>query len=169
MRSGTLAHHRTRRRRDVPTEPTEPGAVDLPFVLLRTAATAPKRQSAQASGFDLRACLPEGPVTVGAAPVQIPTGIAIAAPAGTDVQVRPRSGLWTQGVIGMPGTIDADYRGEIFVTLYCLPEKGSFLVQDGDRIAQLVVSRLAPVSWQRVETLEGTDRGADGHGSTGLR
>ena len=153
----------------MPTESPESGAVELRFVLLRAGARAPQRESALATGFDLRACLPEGAVTVGAAPVQIPTGIAIAAPPGTDVQVRPRSGLFARGVIGMLGTIDADYRGEIFVTLYCLPQTGAFQVHDGDRIAQLVVARLAPVSWRQVEALDGTDRGASGHGSTGLR
>ena len=138
-------------------------------MLLRAAARAPQRQSALATGFDLRACLPEEAVTVGAMPVRIPTGIAIAAPPQTDVQVRPRSGLFARGVIGMLGTIDADYRGEIFVTLYCLPQRGAFEVRDGDRIAQLVVARLAAVSWRQVEALDGTDRGDGGHGSTGLR
>ena len=106
---------------------------------------------------------------MGAAPVRVPTGIAIAAPPGADVQIRPRSGLTARGVIGTLGTIDADYRGELFVTLYCLPSVGSFQLHDGDRIAQLVVSRLAEVTWREVEALDETARGAGGHGSTGVR
>ena len=153
----------------MPSEPPQPGPLALRFVLLRPGAKAPRRQSALASGFDLHACLEGGSVSVGATPVRVPTGIAIAASPGTDVQVRPRSGLAARGVIGMLGTIDADYRGEIYVTLYCLPAVGSFELRDGDRIAQLVVSRLAGVSWRQVETLDGTERGGGGHGSTGLR
>ena len=138
-------------------------------MLLRPAATLPARQTELASGFDLRACLEGGALTVGTMPVRVPTGIAIAAPAGVDVQVRPRSGLSAKGVIGTLGTLDADYRGEIFVTLYCLPEVGSFEVRDGDRVAQLVISKLVDVAWREVDTLDGTARGDGGHGSTGLR
>ena len=129
----------------------------------------PRRQTALASGFDLQASLEGGCITVGVTPVRVPTGVAVAAPPGADVQVRPRSGLFARGVIGALGTIDADYRGEIYVTLYCLPATGSFEVRDGDRIAQLVVSRLAEVSWRQVEALDETERGDGGHGSTGLR
>ncbi len=143
--------------------------IELRITRLRAGARLPRRQSALASGFDLHASLEDGPITVGEAPVSVPTGIAIAAPADADVQVRPRSGLFRRGVIGMLGTIDADYRGELHVTLYCLPSADSFEVRDGDRIAQLVVSRLASVEWHEVETLDETERGAGGHGSTGLR
>jgi dUTP pyrophosphatase len=97
----------------------------------------------------------------------VPTGIAIAAPLGSDVQIRPRSGLSARGVMGTLGTIDADYRGELFVTMYCLPDPGRYVIQDGERIAQLVVSRLADVEWGLVETLDATERGERGHGSTG--
>ncbi len=143
--------------------------IELQVTRLRAGARLPRRQSALASGFDLHASLEDGPVTVGEAPVSIPTGIAIAAPADADVQVRPRSGLFRRGVIGMLGTIDADYRGELHVTLYCLPSTGAFEVRDGDRIAQLVVGRLASVEWHEVDALDETERGAGGHGSTGLR
>ena len=143
--------------------------MELRITRLRAGARLPRRQSALASGFDLHASLDGGPITVGEAPVSIPTGIAIAAPVDADVQVRPRSGLFRRGVIGMLGTIDADYRGELHVTLYCLPSAGAFEVRDGDRIAQLVVSRLAAVEWSEVETLDETARGTGGHGSTGLR
>lgn len=136
---------------------------------LRPGARVPERQTEHASGFDLRASLEGGAITIGQTPVSVPTGIAVAAPPGSDVQVRPRSGLFARGVIGMLGTIDADYRGELHVTLYCLPGTGSFEVQDGDRIAQLVVSQLADVEWQEADTLDETERGAGGHGSTGVR
>jgi dUTP pyrophosphatase len=141
----------------------------LRFTRLRPGARMPERQTEHASGFDLHASIEGASITIGQTPVSVPTGIAIAAPAGTDVQIRPRSGLSRRGVLGVLGTIDADYRGELLVTLYCLPETGTFEVQDGDRIAQLVVSQLADVEWQEAETLDQTERGAGGHGSTGLR
>ena len=141
----------------------------LRFMRLGRGARMPERQTEHASGFDLRASLDNGAITIGEMPVSVPTGIAIAAPAGSDVQIRPRSGLSRRGVIGVLGTIDADYRGELLVTLYCLPGTGTFEVQDGDRIAQLVISQLADVEWQEVETLDQTERSAGGHGSTGLR
>jgi dUTP pyrophosphatase len=97
----------------------------------------------------------------------VPCGIAIAAPPGADVQVRPRSGLSSRGVMCVFGTLDADYRGELMATLYCLPGVGSYMVQDGERIAQLVVSQLAAIEWAEVDTLDETERGTGGHGSTG--
>ena len=141
--------------------------VTLEVVLLRPGARLPVQQTAGASGFDLHACLDGGTLEVGTSPVRVPTGIAIAAPHGSDVQVRPRSGLSVRGVMGVLGTLDADYRGEVFVTLYCLPDPGRYVVEDGERIAQLVVSWLAPVQWSRVESLDVTARGVNGHGSTG--
>lgn len=141
--------------------------MQLQAVLVRTGAQLPRRQSALASGFDLHACLDGAELVVGTRPVLVPTGVAIAAPAGADVQIRPRSGLSARGVMSTFGTIDADYRGELFVTMYCLPEVGSYLVRDGDRIAQLVVGRLAEVEWAVVDVLDATSRGASGHGSTG--
>ena len=135
---------------------------------LRPNARLPERQSEHASGYDLHACL-EAPLTVGSTPVRVPTGIAVAAPPGTDVQVRPRSGLFSRGVIGMLGTVDADFRGELHVTLYCLAGVGEFTVRDGDRIAQLVIARLAATDLEEVDKLDDTERGAGGHGSTGLR
>ena len=142
-------------------------AVSLQVVLLREGARLPVRQSEHASGFDLHACLPEPTVEVGTMPVLVPTGIAIAAPPGVDVQIRPRSGLSARGVMGTFGTIDADYRGELFVTLYCLPDLGRYLLRDGERIAQLVVGRLAEARWELVTELDPTARGSAGHGSTG--
>lgn len=142
--------------------------IEIQFRRLSDRARLPARQTAQASGFDLHACL-DAPIEVGTMPVRIPCGIAIAAPEDADVQIRPRSGLSAKGVIATLGTIDADYRGELMVNLYCLPGAAPFLVQDGDRVAQLVVSRLAPVEWSEVDDLDETTRGAGGHGSTGIR
>lgn len=142
-------------------------AVRLQAMLLRKGARLPARQSEHASGFDLYACLSGDTLEVGTMPVLVPTGVAIAAPAGVDVQIRPRSGLSARGVIAAFGTIDADYRGELFVTLYCLPDLGRYVLQDGERVGQLVVSRLADAEWERVDALDATARGAAGHGSTG--
>jgi dUTP pyrophosphatase len=95
------------------------------------------------------------------------TGIAIEAPPGFDVQVRPRSGLSTRGVGVILGTIDADYRGEIMVTMFTFGDSDSYVVHDGDRIAQLVVSLLAPVTIAEADELSASARGVSGHGSTG--
>ena len=141
--------------------------VTLEVVLLRPGARLPARQSAGASGFDLYASLDGGTFEVGTRPLRVPTGIAIAAPEGSDVQLRPRSGLSARGVMSTLGTIDADYRGELFVTMYCLPEPGRYVIEDGERIAQLVVAWLAPVQWAQVVALDATARGIEGHGSTG--
>lgn len=135
---------------------------------LRPGARLPERQSEHASGYDLHASL-DAPVEIGTLPVRVPCGIAVAAPPGADVQVRPRSGLAARGVLAVLGTLDADYRGELMVTLYRLPGTEPFTVNDGDRIAQLVVARLARAIWREVDSLDDTSRGAGGHGSTGLR
>ena len=147
---------------------TSEDTIELRWRRLRPTAHLPERQTELASGYDLHACLEDGPLTLGTMPVRVPTGIAIAAPPGADVQVRPRSGLFSRGVIGMLGTLDADYRGEIHVTLYCLPDLGSFEIQDGDRVGQLIVSRLVDARWVETADLGETARGAGGHGSTGL-
>lgn len=141
--------------------------LELQVVLLRPGARLPTRQSDLASGFDLHACLDSGTIEIGTMPVLVPTGVAIASPPGADVQIRPRSGLSSRGVLATFGTIDADYRGELFVTMYCLPGVGTYAVSDGERIAQLVVARLAEVEWSIVDTLDATSRGTSGHGSTG--
>ncbi len=138
--------------------------------LLRPGARLPQRQSALASGFDLHACLEGGSIELGPSPLLVPTGIAVAAPQGLDVQLRPRSGLASRGVLTVFGTLDADYRGELFVTMYCLPgsgDAGRYVIEDGARIAQLVVGRLAPAAFEVVADLDATERGAGGHGSTG--
>ncbi|GAB4325014.1 MAG: dUTP diphosphatase [Dehalococcoidia bacterium] len=134
--------------------------------LLRPGARLPERATAHASGLDLYACL-EAPVEVGQRPVLVPTGIAIEAAPGLDVQVRPRSGLARKGVLCTFGTIDADYRGELLVTLYTVAPGITHVIHDGDRIAQLVVGRLVEAELIEVAELSATERGAGGHGSTG--
>lgn len=135
---------------------------------LRSNARLPRRQTSLASGYDLHACL-DDPLVIGTMPTRVPTGLAFAVPEGYDAQLRPRSGLSARGVMGTLGTLDADYRGEVFVTLYCLPGLGQFTIADGDRVAQLVLARLAPLDLVEVSELDETERGAGGHGSTGLR
>ena len=99
----------------------------------------------------------------------MPTGLSIALPEGTEAQIRPRSGLAAKHgvtVLNSPGTIDADYRGEIKVILVNLSDT-PFIVNPGERIAQMVIARYEHVEWDEVETLDGTDRGEGGFGSTG--
>lgn len=133
---------------------------------LRTGARTPERATEGATGFDLYACV-EGELEVGQQPVRVPTGVAIEAPPGVDVQIRPRSGLSAQGVMAILGTIDADYRGELLVTMYVLPFRGPHVVHNGDRIAQLVISRAAEVTLEPAGELTVTARDTGGHGSTG--
>lgn len=135
-------------------------------------ATPPAYQSAGASGLDLAACLPEDPAVLTVAPGQIvlvPTGLAVAIPAGFEGQVRARSGLSTKHGIGLPnapGTIDSDYRGELRVALINFSQT-PFVVTHGMRIAQLVIAPVAHAEISVVDELDGTSRGAGGFGSTG--
>lgn len=131
----------------------------------------PAYQTDLSAGLDLRAALPEeAPLTL--APLEralVPTGLQIALPPGTEGQVRPRSGLAAKHgltVLNSPGTIDADYRGEVKVLLVNLSNE-PFVVRRGERIAQLVVARHERIVWQTAETLDETARGAGGFGSTG--
>lgn len=130
----------------------------------------PRYSTSDSAGMDLRASLSE-PVTL--APMQralIPTGIYIALPQGYECQIRPRSGLALKHgvtVLNSPGTIDADYRGEIGVILVNLSDK-PFVVNNGERICQMVVARYDRVAWELVETLDETERGAGGFGHTGV-
>ena len=134
--------------------------------VLRTGARIPERATRGATGFDLYACV-DGQLEVGQEPVRVPTGIAIETPMGFDVQIRPRSGLSAQGVMATLGTIDADYRGELLVTMYVLPYRGPHTIHSGDRIAQLVISRTAEVTLEPAGELSATARDTGGHGSTG--
>jgi dUTP pyrophosphatase len=140
---------------------------EIEVKLLREGARLPERASEHASGYDLHACLPDGPVEVGNFPVRIPTGLAFAVPPGLDAQIRPRSGLASRGVLSTLGTLDADYRGELFLALYTLTPEVRHVVEHGDRVAQLVITRLADVEFALRDELPETERGAGGHGSTG--
>lgn len=97
----------------------------------------------------------------------VPTGIAVEVPPGFDVQVRPRSGLSLKGVAVAFGTVDADYRGELLVTMWTFGDLDAYVINDGDRIAQLVVAQLAPVRVVEAAQLSPSERGAGGHGSSG--
>jgi dUTP pyrophosphatase len=137
---------------------------------VRPEALLPTRATADASGFDLFACVPvPGYIDLSRDPMTVPTGIAVEATYGIDVQIRPRSGLSAQGIGVTLGTIDADYRGELLVTMYLFGSRDTHRINHGDRIAQLVFSYLAPVDLEEVDSLSRTARGAGGHGSTGLR
>ena len=139
----------------------EPGCEDLPL---------PSYESEQAAGMDLRAAV-TGPVVLGPGErAMVPTGIRIALPPGTEAQVRPRSGLAIRHGISMvnsPGTIDADYRGEIKVLLINLGQE-PFTINRGDRIAQMVIAPILQATWQEVNDLEATVRGDGGFGHTGV-
>jgi dUTP pyrophosphatase len=130
----------------------------------------PHYQTLDSAGMDLHAFIPEGNLTL--QPLErllIPTGIFIALPTGYEAQIRPRSGLaFKQGItcLNTPGTIDADYRGEIKVLLINLSNQPQE-IKDGDRIAQMVVANYTRVSWQSADTLDETARGAGGFGHTG--
>jgi dUTP pyrophosphatase len=129
-------------------------------------AIIPSRSTPHASGFDLHARL-DTPLVLTRRPQLVPTGIALETPPGFDVQVRPRSGLSLRGVGVAFGTIDADYRGEVLVTMWTFGEDEQYEVHDGDRIAQLVVARLAVVVLVEAASLASTDRGEGGPGPTG--
>ena len=139
-------------------------------IINKSRHSLPSYETIQAAGMDLRANI-EQDITLGSLErALVPTGLFIALPRGTEAQVRPRSGLAAkQGVtvLNSPGTIDADYRGEIKVILVNLSHV-PVRIQDGDRIAQLVVAKHERAAWLEVEILSDTDRGTAGFGSTGL-
>ncbi|MCA9825712.1 MAG: dUTP diphosphatase [Dehalococcoidia bacterium] len=143
------------------------GEVTVIARLLRPGARLPYRATEQASGYDIYAALEGGEVTVGQHPVIVPTGIALELPPGYDAQFRPRSGLAAKGVLATFGTLDADYRGEIKITLYTTAPDITHTVRDGDRIAQLVINRLVVACFELAEELSASARGTGGHGSTG--
>lgn len=130
----------------------------------------PARMSAGASGFDLVAAVIEDILLEPGESTLVPTGVKIALPDGLEAQIRPRSGLALHSgitVLNSPGTIDADYRGEIGVILINHGNE-TFTIKRGLRIAQLVLQEIPPVRWEEVETLPDTDRGTGGFGHTGL-
>ena len=142
-----------------------PNAV-LKVKLLRPGAQLPRRATEGASGLDLYACL-DAPVELTPDVTLVPTGIAIEAPPGYDLQIRPRSGLGRRGVDIIFGTVDSDYRGEVFVNMRTFGSTRSFRIEHGDRIAQLVIARVEAMPVVEVEELADSQRGAGGYGSTG--
>jgi dUTP pyrophosphatase len=123
------------------------------------------------AGLDLRAHLPEPKVLQPGERVLIPTGLSLALPNGFEAQVRPRSGLALKHgitVLNSPGTVDADYRGDVGVILINLGAE-PFTIEPGDRVAQLVIAAYAQVEWTSVEVLPETERGAGGFGHTGTQ
>jgi len=147
--------------------------VDIGFVWLDhgRGLEPPRQQTAGAAGVDLLAALPPGEV-LSLAPGQrslVPTGLTMAIPMGYEGQVRPRSGLAAKHgvtVLNTPGTIDADYRGELKVILINLGD-APFEIRRGERIAQLVVAPVSQVNFELRENLDATERGTGGFGSTG--
>ena len=139
-------------------------------IINKSKHATPSYETAASAGMDLRANLNE-PVTL--QPLErviVKTGLFIALPAGYEAQVRPRSGLAAKfgiTVLNAPGTIDADYRGEIGVILANLSNE-SFTINDGDRIAQMVIAAYAHTKWEEVDVLDETKRGHGGFGSTGI-
>ena len=138
-----------------------PHGADLPL---------PTYATAQSAGLDLMAAVGANVTLEPGARQLVATGLAIALPAGFEAQVRPRSGLALKHgitVLNSPGTIDADYRGEVQVLLI---NHGSrpFVIKRGDRIAQMVVAPVTQIAWTIVEQLDETERGSGGYGSTGI-
>lgn len=130
----------------------------------------PAYETGASAGMDLRANISESVTLKPLERTVIKTGLFIELPVGYEAQVRPRSGLAAKKgitVLNSPGTVDADYRGEIGVILVNLSNE-EFVIQDGERIAQMVISRHEHISWKEVDTLEETSRGAGGFGSTGV-
>ena len=131
--------------------------------------TLPAYETAHAAGMDMRAFTPEEIVIKPLQRVLVPTGLHIELPVGYEAQIRPRSGLaYKHGIsiVNSPGTIDADYRGEIKVLLINFSDT-DFVVNNGDRIAQMVIAKHETVAWESVEELSGTVRGEGGYGHTG--
>lgn len=140
-------------------------------VINRSHHPLPEYATTASAGLDLRANL-DSPVTL--QPLErklIPTGLYIALPEGCEAQIRPRSGLALKhgiSLLNTPGTIDADYRGEIGVILVNISNE-PFEVRDGERIAQMVIARYELVEWEPAESLDATERGAGGFGHTGRK
>lgn len=140
-------------------------------VVNRSGNPLPEYSTSLSAGMDVRASI-DGPVTL--APLGravVPTGLFLEIPAGFEVQVRPRSGLAAKKgitVLNAPGTIDADYRGEVCVILVNLSSE-PFTVEPGERIAQLVLARHETIEWEAADELGSTERGEGGFGSTGTK
>ncbi len=130
----------------------------------------PAYETAASAGMDLRANLTEAIILKPMERKLVPSGLFIELPVGFEAQIRPRSGLALKhgiSILNSPGTIDADYRGEIKILLINFSDT-DFEINNGDRIAQMIISRHEQISWEQVEILSDTVRGAGGYGHTGL-
>jgi len=139
-------------------------------IINKSPHTLPGYQTEGSSGMDLRAWLQEPVTLLPMARKLIPTGIYIALPSGLEAQIRPRSGMAIKKgltVVNAPGTIDSDYRGEVMVAMINLSGEEQ-VINDGERIAQMIVAKYEQIVWDKVETLEETKRGAGGFGHSGL-
>ena len=139
-------------------------------IINKSKNSLPAYETLHAAGMDLRAELDEQIVLKPMERKLVPTGLFIELPEGFEAQIRPRSGLAFKhgiGIVNSPGTIDADYRGEIKVLLINYGDQ-PFEINTGDRVAQMVVARHEKVSWEQVDSLNETTRGAGGYGHTGV-
>lgn len=139
-------------------------------IINKSSHPTPSYETDSSAGMDLRAHLNASVTLKPMDRAIIKTGLFIALPKGFEAQVRPRSGLAAKfgiSVLNAPGTIDADYRGEIGVILINLSNE-NFIVKDGDRIAQMIITRYAHTKWEEVDVLDVTKRGKGGFGSTGI-
>lgn len=140
-------------------------------IINKSAHALPHYETIASAGMDLRANIKESITLQSMERAIVPTGLFLELPIGVEAQVRPRSGLAAKKgvtVLNAPGTIDADYRGEVGVILINLSSE-TFVVENGERIAQLVIAKHERAEWQQVETLSKTDRGEGGFGSTGVK
>lgn len=138
-------------------------------IVNRSRNPIPQYATPQSAGMDLRADLSEPVILAPMERAMVPTGLYIELPEGYEAQIRPRSGLAAKhgiSIVNAPGTIDADYRGEIRVLLVNLSDE-PFTVNDGERIAQMVVAKYEKAELEQAESLDETERGAGGFGSTG--
>ncbi|QNM85017.1 dUTP diphosphatase [Polaribacter pectinis] len=139
-------------------------------IINKSKHATPNYETEGAAGMDLRANISEAITLKPLERAIVKTGLFIALPVGFEAQVRPRSGLAAKKgitVLNSPGTVDADYRGEIGVILVNLSNE-DFIVNDGERIAQLIIAKHERVNWKEVEVLSETERGSGGFGSTGV-
>jgi dUTP pyrophosphatase len=137
-----------------------PETLDVPLPMYTTA---------EAAGMDVRAAVEQDLTVRPKETVLVPTGFAMAIPPGFEAQIRPRSGLAIKhqvGILNAPGTIDADYRGEVRIIVTNFGD-ADFLIKRGDRIAQMVIAPYVKAEWEERESLDATDRGAGGFGHTG--
>ncbi|PQJ79980.1 dUTP diphosphatase [Polaribacter porphyrae] len=139
-------------------------------IINKSKHATPSYETEGAAGMDLRANIESAVILKPLERAIVKTGLFIALPVGFEAQVRPRSGLAAKKgitVLNSPGTVDADYRGEIGVILVNLSNE-DFIINDGERIAQLVIAKHERVNWKEVEVLSETERGSGGFGSTGV-